>query len=198
MLVDKIHRSKFKFLDYLRGDLRRNLYILHKNSPMPSGVFFWLRMLSWRFFPVLLFRISSLFYKLKLKVFAKIFSFINFFVFGIEIAISCDIGPGLFFPHTQGTVIGAWKIGKNAIIFQGVTIGARDLDAEYNEKYRPILKDNITVGSGAKILGDITINDDSIIGANAVVLTSVPPYSLAVGIPARILSRSKEQTKQEV
>ncbi|WP_316894038.1 serine O-acetyltransferase [Ralstonia mannitolilytica] len=113
---------------------------------------------------------------------------VNFVVFGIEIAARCEIGPGLYLPHTQGTVIGAWSIGKNAVIYQGVTIGAKELDFAYSEVSRPKLGDNVTIGAGAKVLGGVQLGPGARIGANAVVITSVPEGALAVGIPAKVLS----------
>ncbi len=111
---------------------------------------------------------------------------INFVLFGIEVSISCKIGKGIYFPHTQGVVIGALDIGENVTIYQGVTLGAKDLDFDYNPDSRPIIGNNVIIGSGAKILGGINIGDESKIGANAVVLESIPEKSIAVGVPAVI------------
>ena len=114
---------------------------------------------------------------------------LNFLVFGIEIAIRCPIGKGLFLPHTQGTVIGAWSIGDNATIFQGVTLGAKGLNFSYDESSRPTLGDGVTIGAGAKVIGGISLGFNSIVGANAVVLHDVAPGSLVVGIPAKVVER---------
>ncbi|MCT7307327.1 MULTISPECIES: serine O-acetyltransferase [Ralstonia] len=111
---------------------------------------------------------------------------LNFVVFGIEIAARCEIGPGLYFPHTQGTVIGAWSIGKNAVIYQGATLGAKELDFAYSEVSRPRLDDNVTIGAGAKVLGGVRLGHGARVGANAVVITSIPEGALAVGVPAKI------------
>jgi serine O-acetyltransferase len=115
-------------------------------------------------------------------------SLINFFAFGIEISVRCPIGPGLCLPHTQGTVIGARRIGANATIFQGVTIGAKEIDFTYTELSRPTVGDEVTIGSGAKVLGGITIANRVRVGANSVVLSNIPEGGLAVGAPARIIS----------
>jgi serine O-acetyltransferase len=147
----------------------------------------WIGVFSPRFVPVLLCRLAHFFYCLKLASVAKFFSLLNFFFFGIEIAVQCQIGKGLFLPHTQGTVIGAYSIGKNAIIFQGVTLGARELDFSFSESSRPSVGDGVTIGSGAKILGGLTIGSGSRIGANAVVLESIPENVSAVGVPAHVI-----------
>ncbi|MGZ6539903.1 MAG: serine O-acetyltransferase [Bacteroidia bacterium] len=148
-----------------------------------------LKFLSPRLMPILLYRLSFSSYRCNLKIFAKLFSLLNFVIFGIEISPQIHIGPGLFFPHTQGTVIGARKIGANAIIFQQVTLGAKEVDMGFNAELRPEIGDNVTLGAGSKILGNIVINNDCTIGANSVVISSIPAGSVAVGSPARVINR---------
>jgi len=113
----------------------------------------------------------------------------NFILFGLEIAVRCEIGPGLYFPHTQGTVIGANKIGENATIYHNVTFGAREIDLDYSFFSRPNIGDNVIVGAGAKILGPVTVGNGARVGANAVVVEDVPAGSTVVGIPARIVKQ---------
>jgi serine O-acetyltransferase len=144
-------------------------------------------MISARFIPVFLCRMAMKCNSLGLRSLAKLFSLMNFFFFGIEIAVACRIGPGLFLPHTQGTVIGAWSVGKNATIFQGVTLGAREIDFEPSQQTRPTVEDDVSIGAGAKVLGGIRLGQGCRVGANAVVLSSVPPQCMAVGVPARII-----------
>ena len=109
----------------------------------------------------------------------------NFHLFGIEISPRCTIGDGLYLPHTHGTVIGAWSIGKNAVIYQGVTIGAKNLSLEYSESVRPVLGNNVLVGAGAKVIGGIRLEDNTTVGANSVVTKDVLVGTTVVGIPAR-------------
>ena len=133
-------------------------------------------------------------YRKRLGPLAKLISLLNFFAFGIEIAVRCPIGPGLFLPHSHGTVIGAWRIGSNATIFQGVTLGAREVDFTYTKDSRPTLGDDIIVGAGAKVLGGVALGDRVRVGANAVVLKDIPADTLAVGVPARLIG-NREQGK---
>lgn len=149
-------------------------------------------MLSPRFAPVLLYRLAYACQRRRLSPLAKVFSLLNFMFFGIEIAVACKIGPGLFFPHTQGTVIGAYSIGSNAIIYQGVTVGARDLDFTYDEDHRPVLGDGVMLGAGAKVLGGIRLGNGVTVGANSVLLMSVPDQAVVGGIPAKILKTRNE------
>lgn len=141
-----------------------------------------------RFFPVLLFRFGRYCYMSKwLKLLSPLFSWLNVILFGIEITSRCEIGAGLMIPHSVGIVIGATKIGNNATIFQGVTLGAANLDLAFDAALRPQLGDYVTIGAGAKVLGGIMIGDHVTVGANAVVLTSLDANTVAVGIPARPL-----------
>lgn len=185
--------NDFSLLSYLSADLRRARGLLNGAEDGVSGLRLWLGVLSPRFVPVLLCRLAHSFFRLRLGPLAKAVSLLNFFLFGIEIAVRCPIGRGLFLPHTQGTVIGAWQIGANATIFQGVTLGAREVDFSYSELSRPIIGDGVTIGSGAKVLGGLFIGDDARIGANSVVLQSVPAQALAVGVPARVVHRRQGQ-----
>ena len=187
--VQMTKAEDFRLLSYLAADLRRSRFLMHGLSDGMSGLRLWLGALSPRFMPVLLCRLAHGMYRWKLAPLAKLISMLNFFLFGIEIAVRCPIGRGLFLPHTQGTVIGAWSIGENVTIFQGVTLGAKELDFSYLESSRPIVEDGVTIGSGAKVLGGLTLGASARIGANAVVLNDIAPGVLAVGIPAKVVER---------
>jgi serine O-acetyltransferase len=181
--------STFQLLRFLTADLRRQSDLLRgTGTPRGSGLF--LDVLSPRFGPVLLCRLAHRLHLWHLGPIAKLFSLLNFVIFGIEIAVRCPIGPGLFIPHSQGIVIGAARIGCNATIYQGVTLGAKDLDFSYLASRRPTVGNNVLIGAGAKVLGGIELGNDVIIGANAVVLDSMPDGVLATGIPARIIRSS--------
>lgn len=176
-----------KLRETLFADLSRQYYFagISGKKPTISGLF--LNFFSPRFMPVMLFRLSHFFYKVKLGPLAKMFSLMNFVLFGLEIAARCKIGKGLYFPHTQGTVIGALSIGENATIYHNVTFGAREVDLAYSETGRPVVGDNVIVGAGAKVLGGVNIGDGARVGANAVVIENVPAKATVVGIPARII-----------
>lgn len=181
---------QFNLLSYLHADLlrARELNGCKKGSRHQSIL--WFGIFSPRFIPVLLCRLAHFFYLRRLTLLAKAISFINFFIFGLEVGIKCRIREGLFFPHTSGVVIGASSIGKNATIYQGVTLGARELDFSYLESSRPTVGDDVIISSGAVILGPVHIGDRSRIGANSVVLTSIPCDVLAIGAPARVMEKS--------
>ena len=106
---------------------------------------------------------------------------------GIEIHPGATIGPGLFIDHGMGVVIGETaEIGRNVTLYHGVTLGGTTLE---RGKRHPTLGDHVTVGAGAKLLGPIVIGAETRIGANAVVVRSVPPNSVVVGVPGQVVSR---------
>ena len=140
-----------------------------------------------RFVPVLFVRLARSFYiKSYLRPLSYIFVWLNVILFGIECSPKCEIGAGLLLPHTHGTVIGAFKLGDNVTIFQGVTLGAKELDYGFEKKLRPIIGDRVVVGAGAKVLGPISIGNNVTIGANAVVLKSFKDNLVVTGVPAMI------------
>jgi serine O-acetyltransferase len=171
----------------LLSDLERQYHYDGTSSRTPTFFGILKKSLNPRFTPVFLWRISHHLYTLRLTPIAKLVSLLNFVIFGIEIGMRCEISGGLYLPHTVGTVIGANKIGRNVVIFQGVTLGAKELDLGYQPDKRPTIGDNVTIGSGAKILGGIHIGNNVTIGANAVVTKSLPDNVVAAGIPARII-----------
>lgn len=183
--------SRYTLTELLRLDVLRFYYLFHGNEDHPpQGLRLWLSLLSPRVAPTLLYRLSHFFSLCQLGVIAKLLSCSNAVLFGVEIASSCQIGPGLFLPHTQGTVVGAWSIGSNVTIFQGVTLGARSLDFNPGPATRPTIGDGVIIGAGAKVLGGIILGDNCRVGANSVVLTDIPPGCLAVGAPARVILNS--------
>lgn len=106
---------------------------------------------------------------------------------GIEIHPGAVIGKGLFIDHGHGVVIGETAvIGNNVTLYQGVTLGGTGKE---KGKRHPTLEDNVMVGTGAKVLGSITIGANSMIGAGSVVLEDVPPNSTVVGVPGHVVKR---------
>jgi serine O-acetyltransferase len=100
---------------------------------------------------------------------------------GIEIHPAAEIGDGMFIDHGMGVVIGETaRIGNDVTLYQGVTLGGTGFATG---KRHPTVEDNVTIGSGAKLLGPITVGHGSKIGANSVVIHDVPPNSTVVGNP---------------
>lgn len=133
---------------------------------------------------IIWYRMSNWFWQHKLYFLARWMSQIGRFWTGIEIHPGAKIGRGLFIDHGMGVVIGETAIiGDGVVLFQGVTLGG---NGKETGKRHPTIGNNVVVGTGAKVLGNILIGDNSYIGANAVVLKSAPPNSTVVGVPGRV------------
>jgi serine O-acetyltransferase len=100
--------------------------------------------------------------------------------YGLEILVGADIGGGLYIAHPIGTVVSPKRMGQNCSIIAAVTIGMR------NTWDFPSIGNEVFIGAGARVLGDINIGDGAVIGANAVVINDIPAGATAVGIPARV------------
>ncbi len=161
---------------------------------VPSRRRIW-HVLAPRFAPVCLVRLAQCSHMAGWSRFAKLPALLNFVLFGLEVPPKLPIGPGLVLMHTQGTVLGAASIGANVTIYQQVTLGAREIDFDYTFSLRPVVEDRVVVSAGAKVLGGIVLGQDSVVGANAVVLKNVPSGHVAIGIPAKILPAKSERRK---
>jgi serine O-acetyltransferase len=134
-------------------------------------------------------RISHWLWEHKFFFLARWFSQVMRALTGIEIHPGAKIGPGFFIDHGMGVVIGETaEVGNFVTLYHGVTLGGTSLN---KGKRHPTLGDNVVVGAGAKILGAITIGENSRIGANAVVVKPVPPNSVVVGVPGQVVVRSQ-------
>ena len=139
--------------------------------------------------------IHRLAHKLWLKNFKTLARFISQygrFLTGIEIHPGATIGRKLFIDHGMGVVIGETTIiGDDVVLYQGVTLGAgsqaRMGELTRSQKRHPTIGNNVVIGSGAEIQGDITIGDNSIIASGSIVLANVPSNCVVVGIPGRII-----------
>jgi serine O-acetyltransferase len=114
---------------------------------------------------------------------------------GIEIHPGAKIGPRFFIDHGMGVVIGETaEVGADVTLYHGVTLGGTSLS---KGKRHPTLEDRVVVGAGAKLLGEIRIGEDTRIGANAVVVRSVPPNSVVVGVPGQAVARGRSRVAKD-
>ncbi|MEI4832426.1 serine O-acetyltransferase [Bacillus sp. FJAT-53711] len=141
-------------------------------------------------------RIAHAFYKRKFFFFARVISQMSRFFTGIEIHPGATIGRKFFIDHGMGVVIGeTCEIGDNVTIYQGVTLGGTGKE---KGKRHPTIKDNVLIATGAKVLGSITVGENSKVGAGSVVLKEVPAHSTVVGIPGRVVIQNGVKVGQEL
>jgi len=131
-------------------------------------------------------RLAHTLFKWHIPVLPRLIAHISRFFTGIEIHPGAKIGDGFFIDHGMGVVIGETsEIGDNATLYQGVTLGGT---SHQRTKRHPTLGNNVVVGVGAQLIGDITIGDNVKVGAGSVVIDSVPANATVVGVPGRVVA----------
>src|SRR5512146_800395 len=139
------------------------------------------------FHALLFYRFAHWLWKYRIPFIPRALSQLARCITGIEIQPGASIGSGLFIDHGMGVVIGETaEVGNDVTLYHGVTLGGTSLN---KGKRHPTIGNRVVVGTGAKVLGNILIGDDSRIGANAVVVKSVPANSVVVGVPGQIVRR---------
>ena len=145
-------------------------------------------------------RIANFFSKAGFALIARIVSQFSRFLTGIEIHPAAKIGKNFFIDHGMGVVIGETsEIEDNVTLYHSVTLGGISPSINSGEqrgvKRHPTLKNNVVVGSGAQVLGPVTVGENARVGANAVVVRDVPPNAIMVGVPAKNVNiKSKDDT----
>ena len=164
------------------GELRRDIAAARDRDPAAAGVSQVQILALWPGVHALLaHRIAHALGELGVPVAPHTIAYAARMLTGIEIHPRARVGDGLFIDHGQGVVFGETaEVGENVTIYQGVTLGGTGFA---RGKRHPTVEDNVTIGSGAKLLGPITIGHGAKIGANAVVIHDVPPNSTVVGNP---------------
>lgn len=147
---------------------------------------------------VFFFRINHFLWNIHLKILARFLSQIARFFTGIEIHPGATIGKRFFIDHGMGVVIGETTIiGDDCILYQGVTLGGVGT-GEHKVKRHPTLQNNVMIFAGAKIIGDVTVGENSIVGASSVVLKDVPPNCTVIGIPGRIVKENGQRVDEKL
>jgi serine O-acetyltransferase len=178
------------FLEPLMSDFR----IIFERDPAARN---WLEVLfCYPGFHALCFhRLAHWLHRRGVMFFPRLISHLARMLTGIEIHPGAKIGKGVFIDHGMGVVIGETAIvGDYTLIYQGVTLGGTGKETG---KRHPTLGNNVVVGAGAKVLGNIQIGDRSRIGAGSIVLRNIPDDSTVVGIPGRIVSRQQPHSLLE-
>jgi serine O-acetyltransferase len=164
------------------AEIRRDVASARTRDPAAKGVGSVEILATWAGVQALLaHRVASAMYRAHVPLVPRLIAAIARSLTGIEIHPAAEIGPGLFIDHGMGVVIGETaEIGADVTIYQGVTLGGTGFATG---KRHPTVEDNVTIGSGAKLLGPIRVGHGSKIGANTVVIHDVPPNCTVVGNP---------------
>src|SRR5919201_971589 len=163
-------------------ELRRDVSAAHERDPAARGVSSLEVLASWPGVHALLaHRVAHVLHEAGVPLIPRALALATRSVTGIEIHPAARVGNGLFIDHGMGVVIGETaEIGENVTMYQGVTLGGTGFATG---KRHPTVEDNVTIGSGAKLLGPITVGHGAKVGANSVVIHDVPPHSTVVGNP---------------
>lgn len=170
--------------------VRADFQVIFEKDPAARS---WLEVLTcYPGFHALVFhRIAHQLYRERLYWLARLIAHLGRGITGVEIHPGATIGKGVFIDHGMGVVVGETAIiGDGVLIYQGVTLGGT---GKQKGKRHPTLGNNVVVGAGAKVLGNIEVGHDTRIGAGSVLLRSVPSDCTVVGVPGRVVYQAGER-----
>jgi serine O-acetyltransferase len=188
--MEKKNRYKLAFnqLFFLPKDIKSAF----KNDPaLRSSLFSFLEVILYQgVWAIFFHRIAYFLHIFKTPFLPRLISQVSRFLTGIEIHPGAKIGSGFFIDHGSGVVIGeTTEIGDNVFLYHQVTLGARGV--EFNNKRHPTIEDNVVIGTDAKILGPITVGQNSIIGTGALILKDIPANSKVKTINKTVIEKIK-------
>jgi serine O-acetyltransferase len=181
--------NAFKELGFIFYDIA----VIYKKDPAINSKFLgFLEVILYAGLWAMIFhRVAHLLHTLKIPFIPRLLSQVSRLITGIEIHPGARIGKGLFIDHGNGVVIGETAIiGDNVLMFHQVTLGAKGGESSASKRH-PTLGNNVIIGAGAKIIGNITISDHSIIGAGSIVLKDVDRGKTVAGNPAREIIKNR-------
>src|SRR3954469_3202648 len=168
------------------SELRLDITAAHQRDPAARGVSSIEVLIAWPGVQaVLAHRVAHALHDAGVPIAPRAIAYVSRMATGVEIHPAANIGDGLFIDHGMGVVIGETAdIGDDVTLYQGVTLGGTGFATG---KRHPTVGDNVTIGSGAKLLGPIEVGHGAKVGANSVVITDVPPNSTVVGNPGHVV-----------
>jgi serine O-acetyltransferase len=170
----------------IAAEVRRDIRAAQERDPAAAGVGALSILASWPGVHALLaHRFAHALARAGVPLLPRVIAYGTRTLTGVEIHPAAKVGHGLFIDHGMGVVIGETaEVGNDVTMYQGVTLGGTGFA---RGKRHPTVQDNVTIGSGAKLLGPITIGHGAKVGANAVVIHDVPPHSTVVGNPGHVV-----------
>jgi serine O-acetyltransferase len=167
-------------------ELRLDIAAAHERDPAARGVSSLEVLLEWPGVQaVLAHRVAHALHDARVPLVPRVIAYTARALTGVEIHPAANVGDGLFIDHGMGVVIGETAdVGNDVTLYQGVTLGGTGFATG---KRHPTVGDNVTIGSGAKLLGPIEVGHGAKVGANSVVITDVPPNSTVVGNPGHVV-----------
>ncbi|MGH7834237.1 MAG: serine O-acetyltransferase [Candidatus Binatia bacterium] len=171
--------------------LREDIQVVFQRDPAARNI--WEVILTYPgFHAILVHRLAHWLWQRRLTTLARFVSHVGRFLTGIEIHPGAKIGRRFFIDHGMGVVIGETaEIGDDVTLYQGVTLGGTSTE---RIKRHPTIEEAVTIFSGAKVLGPVTVGRHSRVGAGSVLVTSVPPHSTVVGIPGKVVKSEAKHT----
>jgi len=167
-------------------NIKEDIGVIYKNDPAANNILEVILCYP-GLHALLVHRLAHKLYKWKIPLIPRLMSYFMRIITGIEIHPGATIGKRFFIDHGEGVVIGETTIIKDdVLIYQQVTLGGTGKE---KGKRHPTIESNVVIGAGAKVLGNITVGENSRIGAGSVVIDDVPEYSTVVGIPGRIVQQ---------
>ncbi len=184
-IEEKVEESKWSLFRGI-NNIKSDINTIYEKDPAAKSIFE-IVLLYPGFHALVAYRIANKLSRWKIPFIPRLISQVARFLTGIEIHPKAQIGKRFFIDHGMGVVIGETTIIKDdVLIYQGVTLGGTGKE---KGKRHPTICNNVTIGAGAKVLGNITIEENSNIGASSVVIDNVPKNSTVVGIPGRVVQQ---------
>jgi serine O-acetyltransferase len=173
------------------NSIAEDIKAIYRNDPAAKNIEF---LLYPGFIALFNHRFIHVLYNLRIPFIPRLFSEINRFITGVEIHPGATIGPGCFIDHGTGIVIGETaRIGKNCVLFHGVTLGGT---GKHVGKRHPTVGDNVFIGTGAILLGPITVGENTYIGANTFLyMVDIPANCTVVGTPGLIVRKDNQRVR---